>query len=313
MPRSRAPKALPAPPGPITPVLLGLALALALGAGPADPDDCAADAGQNETTEVTLQADEPEPSSENQAAGSAEERRKRHQEAPAKWKTVEWRQLVKSDPLRFLQLLRLKCAETIVDLTATFHKRERIRGKLPDEPEIIKMKFRADPFSVYMKWRNADKGREVLYVEGQYDNKLQAHPGGLLGPLIQLKIDPHSERAMKNNLRPITAAGMTNMLHRIVLQFELAKANGDLQASYMGTGEVGSRKVYLIKRVLPEKQIYPCGELVVFIDCEALVPVGADSYDWDGQLMSRYRYTDFKINPGLTDEDFDRDNDDYKF
>ena len=35
------------------------------------------------------------------------------------------------------------------------------------------------------------------------------------------------------------------------------------------------------------------------------MPVGADSYDWDGQLISRYRYGDFKINIDLTDKDFD--------
>jgi hypothetical protein len=232
--------------------------------------------------------------------------------AIAKWKKTDWETLVQEDQSKFLQQLRQKCSETITDFTATFLKQERISGELRDQ-ETADMKWRAKPFSVYMKYTEGDKGREALYVEGQHDNKLLVHPGGFLGPLIQIQLAPDAERVMKDNLRPITAAGMTNMLSAIVSQCELAKKNGDLKLEYLGKTEVGGRKVYTIKRTLPQKKIYPCKELVIFIDCDTITPLGTDAYDWDGQLLSKYRYNDLKLNPGLTDDDFDRGNKNYNF
>ena len=230
----------------------------------------------------------------------------------AKWRQVDWETLAKKDQLKFVQAVRKKCTETLVDFTATFHKQERIRGKLRKKESAL-IKCRSKPFGVYLKFIKGDKGREALYVDGKYDNKIQAHPGGVLGPLFQVKIAPDSDIAMKDNLRPITMAGMVNMLHTVVPQFEQAEKNGDLKTAYLGKMDIGGRKAYAIKRILPKKDIYPCKELVFFIDVEELVPIGADSYGWDGQLESTYRYTDFKINVGLTDDDFDRKNKTYNF
>ncbi len=232
--------------------------------------------------------------------------------AIARWKKFDWDAAVKADQLKFLYLVQQKCQETIVDFTARFFKQERIKGELHDE-ETADMKWRGSPFSVYMKYVIGDEGREVLYVAGQYDNKILAHPGGLLGYLIKVKFAPDDPAALKNNLRPITATGMINMMSVVVTQCALARANGDLQLQYGGKIEVGGRPAYAIVRLLPNKPIYPNKELVFLVDVADIVPVGGDSYGWDGQLFTKYRFTDFKINPGLTDRDFDRDNKDYGF
>jgi hypothetical protein len=229
--------------------------------------------------------------------------------AAAKWAQVDWDGLARTDQLKFLQLLQMRCHETIVDFTASFHKQERIEGKLRDE-EAAHMKWRRDPFSVYMKFFMGDKGKEALYVEGRNGGKLRAHAGGLIS-WIKLWVEPESSRAMKDNLRPITKAGFTNMLISALEVYEEAARNGDLKVEFLGTMTAAGRTCYGIKRTLPKKDIYPGKELVLFIDCERLVPVGADSYDWDGQLMSKYRYADLKLNAGLTDDDFDWKNKDY--
>jgi hypothetical protein len=229
-----------------------------------------------------------------------------------RWKRVDWEAMVQRDQLEFLRNVRQKCDETTVDFTATFHKRERIRGDLRDE-EAAQMKWRAKPFSVYMKYVKGDKGREALYVDGQNDGKMLVHPGGLLGGLIQLKLDPASERVMKDNLRPITMAGIVNMINTALPPFELALANGDLKTEYLGRMDVAGRRAYGIKRILPKKDIYPCKELVLFVDCDLLIPIGADSYGWDGQLESSYRYTDVRLNVGLGDIDFSKKNKAYNF
>jgi len=240
-----------------------------------------------------------------------EKKDKKLREKVAKWAKVDWKGLVKTDQLKFLQLLRQKCEETIIDFTATFHKQERINGKLRKE-EIAEMKWRRDPFSVYMKFTKGDKGKEALYVEGVHGNEIRAHTGGFL-KFIKIWTKPTSKRARKNNLRPITGAGMANMLHAAVPVFEEAKKKGDLKIEYIGIVEyIVGRRAYQIKRILPKKidpktgkLLYPCKEFVLYIDTVELVPVGADSYHWDGQVISKYRYKNFKINIGLTDKDFD--------
>jgi len=257
-----------------------------------------------------------EPESKNSSAtpprklSPQELKDKQLRQAVAKWAKVDWKGLVKTDQLKFLQLLRQKCEETIIDFTATFYKQERIKGKLR-KLEAAEMKWRRDPFSVYMKFIIGDTGKEALYVEGVHGNEIRAHTGGWLR-FVKIWTKPTSKRAMKNNLRPITNAGMTNMLHSAVPVYELAEKNGDLKIEYLGEKEITGRRVYHIKRILPKKDIYPGKVLDLFIDCEELVPIGADSYGWDGQLTSRYRYGEFKINVGLTDKDFDWRNKAYK-
>ena len=66
---------------------------------------------------------------------------------------------------------------TVNDYVSVFHKQERVNDKLLPE-ETIQFKFQK-PFKVYMKWiKEPFEGREALYVEGQYNNKLIAHKGG---------------------------------------------------------------------------------------------------------------------------------------
>ncbi len=229
---------------------------------------------------------------------------------PDWWKEVNWHALARRDKMEFLRQAQRR-ANQVTQFTATLSKQERIRGELRDK-EVILMKWRAEPFSVYMEYEKGDKGREVLYVEGKRNNNVLVKLGGLLG-FVVVEVDPHGEQAMKDNLRPVTMAGLPNILNTSMPDFIEAERNDDLTVQYLGRLEINGRRAYTIKRILPKKDIYPCKELVIFIDVETLVPVGADTYDWDGQLESRYRYSNIDLDPDLTNEDFSRENDDYGF
>ena len=59
--------------------------------------------------------------------------------------------------------------------------------------EMTELKIRHTPFSVYMKWHEGtDIGREVLFIEGQLDDKLLVSPGNVL-PTV--KLDPYGDLA----------------------------------------------------------------------------------------------------------------------
>ena len=227
---------------------------------------------------------------------------------------AEMETLAKSDPLEFLRLALKWHDDRIADYSCQFVKMENIGGELR-KPETTLMKFRAKPFSVYVKWiEEVTKGQEVIYVDGVNDGKAYVHPSGLLGILFRkVSIDPLSKTALKHSRRPLTMAGMGNMLRLIVPQCEAAKANGDLSLAYEGLRQEDGRPAYLFKRVLPNKNKYPCEVLLIYIDCEYLLCVRTDAWDWGGGLLSHYSYTDLMINPGLEDINFDPDNRDYNF
>lgn len=227
---------------------------------------------------------------------------------------AEMETLAKSDPLEFLRLALKWHDDRITDYSCQFVKMENIAGELR-KSETMLMKFRAKPFSVYLKWiEEVTKGQEVIYIDGVNDGNACVHPSGLLGILFRkVSIDPLSKIALKHSRRPLTMAGMGNMLRLTVPQCEAAKANGDLSLTYEGLRQEDGRPTYLFKRVLPNRNKYPCEVLLIYIDCEYLLCVRTDAWDWGGALLSHYSYTDLTINPGLEDIDFDPDNRDYNF
>jgi hypothetical protein len=52
---------------------------------------------------------------------------------------------------------------------------------------------------------------------------------------------------------------------------------------------------------------------IIDVDREHRLPIYAENFDWNGQLVERYGYGDLRLNPGLSDEDFDPKNPEYGF
>lgn len=226
----------------------------------------------------------------------------------------EIEKLAARDPLEFLRVALKWSDEQVLDYTCRFQKQEKIGGTLATT-ETMQMKFRARTFSVYLKWvGDVSAGQEALYVEGANDGKVAAHPSGILGVLFRkVMLDPMGKTALKHSRRPLTSAGMANMLRLVIPQSERAKGNGDLTLTYEGLRDVEGRPTYVFKRILPQKHDYPCPVLILYVDRQFMVCVRTDAYDWDGTLLSQYIYTDLVINPGLKDEDFSVDNREYNF
>jgi len=222
--------------------------------------------------------------------------------------------VIRRDPLAFLQRARDWARDHIHEYTCQFQRLERVGGKL-QKPEKTRLKFRARPFSLYMKWiEEPSKGQEVIYVEGKYGGKIQVHPSGILGIIFRrVPLDPEGKTARKHSRRPITMAGMVNMVSLVARQCEEAHDRGDLTLTYEGVRVEGGRPAFVLKRVLPPDKGYPCETLVIFIDTETLACVRTDAYNWEGELISHYFYTNITFQPDLTDRDFDPDNPDYGY
>jgi hypothetical protein len=203
------------------------------------------------------------------------------------------------DPLALARSAHEQLAQ-LKDSVALFRKTERIDGKL-QPTQTAEIKVRCKPYSVYMKWvEQPYKGRQVVYQEGRFQDKLIANVGDLFGFGSVFALDPEGPEATKGNRHPITEAGIQHITERLYEQFNLASADGSLRARFLGAEDFAGRPTFKIMRVLDDG-----GYRYWNIDTELLLPIRVATYDADFQLLETYSFSKLRLNVGLTDDDFD--------
>ena len=201
----------------------------------------------------------------------------------------------------------------VEDYTAVFHKQERVEGELlPNETMLLKFQ---KPLKIYTKWiEDPHREREALYVEGKYDNKVIAHEGGILG-FATLPLDPGSSIAMRGNRHPITDVGFGHLIDRLSKDIQTAVAYDELEIIRIGEESFNNRPgiVVEVKSIPRAGRKYYASRMVLHVDKELMLPVGAAFYDGEDQLFEKYAYTDVRLNVGFTPMDFSRSNAAYHF
>jgi hypothetical protein len=224
--------------------------------------------------------------------------------------------------LQFAEQVQKNIEANVRDYTATMIKQERINGKLAPE-EICFVKIRNSPLSVYMNFLAPpdQKGTEAIYVEGANDGKLVGHAGTFPKSLAgSLWLPPTGVLAMQNQHYPITEMGVANLARRLIQVGELDIHYGECYVWRNENALVGDRPCISITVLHPFKRrgfLFHVAR--IFVDKELMVPVHFEAYDWPEKpgdplpLLERYTYSDIKMNPGLTDADFDPKNSEYHF
>lgn len=197
------------------------------------------------------------------------------------------------------------------DYTAVFQLKERVDDKVKPE-ETILVKFQK-PFKVYMSWP-AESGKQALYVDGQNDNKVLAHCPGLLG-LWSWSFKPTDPVLMKNNRHPLTDIGFGHIIQIMSHDIPAALAHGEMDIIRIGDETFAGRDTTIVEaRFTPhDGRKYYTSRMVCHIDKEQLLPIGIACYDDKDALEEQYSYKDVKVNVGLTENDFSRDNKAYRF
>ena len=219
------------------------------------------------------------------------------------------------DKEEFRQWIALSRAayDALTDYTCLFVQRERVNDKLLPV-EHVQFKFKK-PLMVYMKWTGkVNRGQECLYVEGHYGGKMIARGSGLKG-LVTLKLDPKGTTAMRNRRHPITEAGIGHVIDLLLGDSDLAERHSEGQVVDKGRDKLGQREVQVFECILPadSRPGYYCHRGVVGFDTGLALPVMVSVYDAQDRLLEQYRYEDLKVDVGLTDEHFDKDNPEYGF
>jgi hypothetical protein len=216
--------------------------------------------------------------------------------------------------------------ETIPDYTATFFKRELVNGAMSDG-QVVHMKLRHNPLSVYMKWIVGDKGRELLYVEGENNGNMLVKVGGMKGRLLPcVKLDPQSPMAMKEARHPVTEVGLLNLARRLLhhRREELAASNLPLRCKRICNQQLDgvSCECFVLDFANPEV-CSPYRRSVQYFEKEHSLPVCIMNYCWpsagegemrsvdESDLIEHYSYSDLRLNQRLADVEFDRTNENY--
>jgi Protein of unknown function (DUF1571) len=239
--------------------------------------------------------------------------------------------LSNNDALKFTLLL-LNDGERFLanskSYTTRFTKQERIGGDLSDD-QIIDLKIRHEPyFSVYMKWRNGDTGRQLLYSDEYDDQQMVVKLGGFKGRLLPaIKLDPLGDRAMSESRYPVTEAGILGMLRQIQThrRDDLSRGHG-VECRRLPNQQFDERDCYCFEYTYESPERSPVyRRSVILIDTRYHIPLVARNYTWavdaDGltarelderTLVESYSFSALNFGKELVAVDFSRKNPRYR-
>lgn len=208
----------------------------------------------------------------------------------------------------------------VQDYTCTFVKRERIDGQLMPY-NIMSMKVRARPLSVYFKFQQPYTGREAIYVAGKNRGHVLAHDVGI-GKLVAgtLDLDPRGSRAMEECLHPITEAGIGHLIDTVYERWMAEMSPAGSQVTLYPSAHVGQRDCLMIDSTHPKREKrFMFYKVKLYVDKELGLPIRYEAYDWprrpgdQGELVEEYTYMNLRLNVGLREYDFDTANKGYSF
>ncbi|NLX99369.1 MAG: DUF1571 domain-containing protein [Rhodopirellula sp.] len=208
------------------------------------------------------------------------------------------------------------------DYSATVAKRERLNGELGDYQYMF-LKVRQKPFSVYIYFLDPPslKGQELIWIEGQNNGKLWAHPPGLQNMLIgTVQLDPTGTLAMRGQRYPVTEVGIANLVKRLIEVGEQDAQYGECEVKFFQGAKINDRTCTCIQVMHPvPRRNFIFHIARIFIDDELNLPLRYESRDWPKEpgeeppVIEEYTYLNLKTNVGFTDADFDIRNPNYQF
>jgi hypothetical protein len=216
--------------------------------------------------------------------------------------------------LRRLYRLALERSAQLDSYNARLRRREQVKGKDGSE-EIILFQFRREPFSVHMKWLGQEgQGREVVYVQGQYEDKIHtllARTDNALFAGKVMSFAPDNPLVKGASRHPITDAGIANMVTRFGTVLE-GSEKGDKR--YMGLRYLGVQKrpeslnpVEAVELAVPpgnDPLLPKGGHRLWLFDTQEHVPMTLITWDDHDHEVEYYCFDCLQCPVKLDDDDF---------
>jgi hypothetical protein len=207
-------------------------------------------------------------------------------------------------------------ADRTRDATYTLHRQEWRQGEAyPAQVMAIKLRL---PEDLYMRWTSdAYEGREALYRPGWNEGRLRISEGAFI-PTVDL--DPQGAIAMHSSRHPAWMASVLRTAQSILAGADKLSASPELNAAYedLGTVPVRGEPSHCYRADLPKDQDpgQYAHRVVVCMSLAHGLPTRFAAWERHaGQLrqVEDYVFAGLEVNTGLSDADFDPDNDAYGF
>lgn len=201
---------------------------------------------------------------------------------------------------------------------ARLRRREQVNGR--DKPEeILCVKFRKQPWSIYFKWLGkAASGREVIYVKGRYDDKINT-----LLAAGDMPLTPAGKRIALSPDNPLVRSSSRHSIHEAGIGVMISSFGALADATQKKDISQGTlRYLGLVKRPEfdkpcegVEQEIRPGVEVLLprggrrlwLFDTESRFPVLLLTYDDTQHEVEYYCYDRFQFPVRLDDDDFNPD------
>ena len=125
---------------------------------------------------------------------------------------------------------------------------------------------------------------------------------------------------MQGQKYPLTQIGVLCLAKRLIAVAETDIKYGECTARFIEHAKINGRPCRCIEVVHPKPRRNFLFHIArVFIDEKLNIPIRYECYGWPSghdkrpPLMEEYTYLDFKLNAGLSAEDFDVENPEYGF
>jgi hypothetical protein len=210
---------------------------------------------------------------------------------------------------RLLKQAERECA-TLDSYICRMTRREMVNGSAKPE-EVMLFKFRKQPFSIYFKWIGSEnKGREVVYVKGRYDDKLHIlmSPGG-----TAMALAPDSFLIRRSSRHPVTEAGVCAILDKYTAAVA-AFDKGQHPLRYLGLSkrpdfDEGTNLEGVEEDLSPgaDPNLPRGGRRQLYFHTVNHLPVLVITKDDRGQEAEYYRFDRFQMRVKLDDDDFNPD------
>jgi hypothetical protein len=197
-------------------------------------------------------------------------------------------------------------------------RREQINGKNNPE-EILCVKFRKQPWSIYMKWLGKEAtGREVIYVKGQYDDKLHTLLAAGDMPLApagkRIALSPDSLLVRSSSRHSIREAGVGMLIESFGKLVEAAEKGDKHLGTLKYLGPVRRPEFpapcEAVEQEIPtgsETLLPRGGHRLWLFDTATKFPVLIITQDETGREVEYYCYDRFQFPVRLDNDDFNPD------
>ena len=199
----------------------------------------------------------------------------------------------------------------VQNYTCRLDKRVRKNGVLHEDLDIL-VKYKK-PRNYYFRWMHGKaKGREVIFVAGEHQDKLVAHPGGLLR-FLTFYLDPQGPLAMQANRHSLRDSGMEKIVAIMETNEKLALDRGLDALRLISEDKLGRTDMWVIEGTFPPGQGYYAHRVIICMSRSLQLPVKISIFDWSNELIEEYTFRNLSINVGLTEDDFDPGNPEYDY